>query len=67
MSYGQGKVVLTERLAAEQGFSLEESTFYSDSITDLPLLERVRTPVVVNPDRRLRRVADQRGWRIEQW
>ena len=67
MSYGQGKVVLTERLAVEQGFSLEESTFYSDSITDLPLLERVRTPVVVNPDRRLRRVADQRGWRIEQW
>jgi HAD superfamily hydrolase (TIGR01490 family) len=67
MGYGPGKVVLAERLAAEQGFSLPESTFYSDSITDLPLLERVKTPVVVNPDRRLRRVADKRGWRVESW
>ena len=67
MAYGQGKVVLTERLAEEQGFSLEESTFYSDSITDLPLLERVRTPIVINPDRRLRRIAEKRGWRIERW
>lgn len=67
MAYGKGKIVLTERLAAEQGFSLDDATFYSDSITDLPLLERVRTPIVVNPDRRLRRVARKRGWRIEQW
>ena len=67
MGYGHGKVVLAERLAAEQDFSLAESTFYSDSITDLPLLERVKTPVIVNPDRRLRRVADKRGWRVESW
>jgi HAD superfamily hydrolase (TIGR01490 family) len=67
MSYGQGKVVLAERLAEEQGFSLDESTFYSDSITDLPLLERVATPIVINPDRRLRRIAEKRGWRIERW
>lgn len=67
MAYGKGKIVLTEQLAREQGFSLEEATFYSDSITDLPLLERVLTPVVVNPDRRLRRVARARGWRIEAW
>ena len=37
------------------------------SMTDLPLLERVKTPVVVNPDRRLRRVAGKRGWRVESW
>jgi HAD superfamily hydrolase (TIGR01490 family) len=67
MSYGEGKVVLAERLAAEQGFSLDESTFYSDSITDLPLLERVKSPVVVNPDRRLRRLAERRGWPIQSW
>src|SRR5262249_34235821 len=67
MAYGKGKIVLAERLAEEQGFALEEATFYSASITDLPLLERVRTPVVVNPDRRLRRVARARGWRIETW
>jgi HAD superfamily hydrolase (TIGR01490 family) len=67
MGYGPGKVVLSEKLAEEQGFSLDESTFYSDSITDLPLLERVRTPVAVNPDTRLKRHASKNGWRIETW
>jgi HAD superfamily hydrolase (TIGR01490 family) len=67
MSYGMGKVVLAERLAAEQGITLDDATFYSDSITDLPLLERVGTPVAINPDARLRRIARKRGWRIEQW
>jgi HAD superfamily hydrolase (TIGR01490 family) len=67
MSYGKGKIVLAEALAQQQGFSLSEATFYSDSITDLPLLEHVKTPVVVNPDRRLRSIARSRGWRIEQW
>ncbi|HMI93633.1 MAG TPA: HAD family phosphatase, partial [Polyangiales bacterium] len=67
MSYGTGKVVLTERLASEHGLSLDDATFYSDSITDLPLLERVGKPVAINPDARLRRVARKRGWRIERW
>jgi phosphoserine phosphatase len=40
------------------------STFYSDSINDLPLLERVNHPVATNPDGRLRAVAEARGWRI---
>jgi HAD superfamily hydrolase (TIGR01490 family) len=67
MSYGPGKVELAERLAAEHSFSLDTATFYSDSITDLPLLERVGTPIVVNPDARLRRIAQKRNWRIEAW
>ncbi|HEX3595786.1 MAG TPA: HAD family hydrolase [Polyangiaceae bacterium] len=67
MSYGKGKILLAERLAEQQGFALKEATFYSDSITDLPLLEHVQTPVVVNPDRRLRSIARSRGWRIESW
>ena len=67
MSYGPGKVVLTERLGAEHGFDVGEATFYSDSITDLPLLERVGTPIVVNPDARLRRIARKRAWKIEAW
>lgn len=67
MCYGAGKIERTERLAEAHGFALEDAVFYSDSITDLPLLERVREPVVVNPDARLRRVARQRGWRIERW
>jgi len=64
---GEGKVVRTERLARELGFRLDEATFYSDSLTDLPLLERVREPVAVNPDLRLLRVARRRGWRVERW
>jgi HAD superfamily hydrolase (TIGR01490 family) len=67
MSYGAGKVALAERLAKEQGFALDEAVFYSDSITDLPLLERVGTPIIVNPDSRLRRIARRRGWPIERW
>jgi HAD superfamily hydrolase (TIGR01490 family) len=50
-------------LAAE-GVSPGECSFYSDSIYDLPLLEAVGTPVAVNPDIRLRRIARGRGWTI---
>jgi len=64
---GEGKVERTERLSRELDFRIEEATFYSDSLTDLPLLERVATPVVVNPDPRLARVAARRGWRVERW
>lgn len=64
---GHGKVERTRRLAAELGFALEEATFYSDSYTDLPLLELVGEPIVVNPDPRLRRIAAKRGWRVESW
>ena len=41
-----------------------ESTFYSDSMNDLPLLERVNHPVATNPDARLRALAQERGWRV---
>jgi len=44
--------------------TLDASTAYSDSNTDLPFLEAVGHPVAVNPDRKLRRVAAQRGWPI---
>lgn len=67
MSYGAGKVTLVEELAKTAGFVIEDSSFYSDSITDLPLLERVKDPVCVNPDGRLRRIASRRKWRVESW
>jgi HAD superfamily hydrolase (TIGR01490 family) len=67
LCYGQGKVERTRRLANALDFELREATFYSDSFTDLPLLEAVGEPVAVNPDPRLRRVARRRGWRIERW
>jgi HAD superfamily hydrolase (TIGR01490 family) len=63
--YGPGKVVWAERFADEHGVDLSASYFYTDSITDLPLLERVAHPVAVNPDPRLRRLAQTRGWPVE--
>lgn len=62
--YGRGKVWWAERFAAEHGVDLAASYFYTDSITDLPVLDRVGHPRVVRPDPRLRRVAQQRGWPI---
>jgi HAD superfamily phosphoserine phosphatase-like hydrolase len=64
---GDGKVTRAEEFARRLGVRLEEATFYTDSVSDLPLLERVAVPVVVNPDPRLRRIAERRGWRIERW
>ena len=62
--HGEGKTSALRELAAEQGFDLSKSTAYSDSHTDLPFLEAVGNPVAVNPDRRLRELALDRGWRI---
>ena len=67
LCYGKGKIARSEALAIANQTSLREAAFYSDSISDLPLLERVGTPIVVNPDLRLGRVAKQRGWRVEKW
>ncbi len=67
LCYGAGKIERAQRLAEVHGFALEDATFYSDSVTDLPLLEHVREPIAVNPDARLRRTAKRRGWRIESW
>lgn len=65
--YGPGKVVRAEAFAAERGIDLDHSFFYSDSYSDLPMLERVGQPRVVNPDPRLRRLATRRGWDTQIW
>ena len=62
--HGEGKAAALRELATEQGFDLSASTAYSDSHTDLPFLEAVGNPVAVNPDRRLRELALDRGWPI---
>ncbi|HEV7733380.1 MAG TPA: HAD family hydrolase [Candidatus Binatia bacterium] len=62
--YGRGKVWWAEQFAATHDVDLATSYFYTDSITDLPVLELVGHPRVVHPDPRLRRVAQQRGWTI---
>jgi len=62
----EGKVRRMEQwLAARQlAWGDVESTFYSDSMNDVPLLEKVDHPVATNPDPRLRALAQERGWRI---
>lgn len=65
-SFREGKVTRVEAWLAERGWTWSgvHTTFYSDSMNDLPLLERVHLPVATNPDTRLRSLAQQRGWRI---
>ena len=64
LCFRKGKVFWAEKFAKDFGGKLQESTFYTDSITDLPLLEQVRNPRVVNPDLKLRAIARKRGWPI---
>lgn len=68
-SFREGKVARVEQWLAAHGATwadVTRSAFYSDSINDLPLLEKVTHPVATNPDDRLRAVAEQRGWPILQ-
>ncbi len=67
LCFGEGKLERAERLAHQVGLPLESATFYTDSHSDLPLLEAVDDPVAVNPDPRLFRIATERGWRIVRW
>ena len=62
--YGAGKAEAIENLARERGYDLVASYAYSDSISDLPMLELVGHPVAVNPDSRLENVAHDRGWPV---
>jgi HAD superfamily hydrolase (TIGR01490 family) len=62
--FGKNKKTAVEAWAGERGVSPEEVSFYSDSYTDLPLLEWSGHPVAVNPDRFLVREAKRRGWEI---
>jgi HAD superfamily hydrolase (TIGR01490 family) len=63
-AYGAGKAEAMKQLAESEGVTLEDSFAYSDSITDLPMLEVVGHPVAVNPDRELRIIAEERDWQI---
>jgi HAD superfamily hydrolase (TIGR01490 family) len=62
--YGEGKLQAIRELAAREGYPLEHCYAYTDSITDLPMLEAVGHPSVVNPDRGLRKEATERGWPV---
>lgn len=62
--YGATKATVMREVAMADGVDLDGSWAYTDSFTDLPMLEVVGHPVAVNPDRALRRVARMHGWEI---
>lgn len=66
-AYGENKAAAIRQLAAEEGYHLPGCYAYSDSITDLPMLEAVGHPTVVNPDRALRREATARSWTVRDF
>jgi len=66
-AYGPGKAEAMRDLAARTGIDLASSSAYSDSATDLPMLEAVGHPVAVNADRPLAKVAREREWETMQF
>jgi HAD superfamily hydrolase (TIGR01490 family) len=66
-AYGENKAVAMGDIAEHEGIDLSESWAYSDSATDLPMLEVVGHPVAVNPDRELAKVARERGWEVRKF
>jgi HAD superfamily hydrolase (TIGR01490 family) len=66
-SFKEGKVERVRQWLSERGKTWDDvshSTFYSDSMNDLPLLEHVNEPVATNPDANLRALATERGWKV---
>jgi len=65
-TFREGKVARVQAWLQARNLGWEDvhSTFYSDSINDLPLLEKANVPVATNPDEPLRAIALARGWRI---
>jgi HAD superfamily hydrolase (TIGR01490 family) len=66
-AFGPHKATAMRAMAEEQGIDLEASYAYSDSATDIPMLEAVGHPVVVNPDRELLRLARERDWEVRRF
>ncbi|TCI96860.1 HAD family hydrolase [Aeromicrobium sp. IC_218] len=63
-AYAANKAVAMRELAEQRGYDLDECYAYSDSETDVPMLETVGHPFAVNPDRALRRAAETHGWPV---
>jgi HAD superfamily hydrolase (TIGR01490 family) len=66
-AYGEQKAEAIRDLSERLGIDLDGSYAYSDSVTDVPMLVAVGNPVAVNPDKELRREAEERGWQIRDF
>ncbi|MBK7864807.1 MAG: HAD family phosphatase [Archangiaceae bacterium] len=67
LCFGVGKLAHARAEASRTGVGLDECSFFTDSIADLPVLEQVGRAVAVNPDPRLSRLAKKRGWEVVDW
>ena len=67
VAYGDGKYETTKRWCDKNGIDLKDCYFYTDSMSDVKLLENVGYPVCVNPDSRLKKHATERGWPTVDW
>ncbi len=65
--YGEGKAETISAIADERGYVLQSCYAYSDSGSDLPMMQLVGNPVAVNPDRALQAVAHRRGWPVVEF
>ena len=63
-AYGENKAIAMREYALAHGYDLTQCFAYSDSVTDLPMLEAVGKPTAVNPDPALRTVASERSWPV---
>jgi len=62
--HGESKAKVILDFVSEHNFSLQGSYAYSDDVSDLPLFQLVQNPVVVNPNKKLRKIAQHEGWPI---
>jgi HAD superfamily hydrolase (TIGR01490 family) len=67
LCFGEEKRVRLTEYCRDNNSTLSDTWYYGDSISDLPALNITGTPVCVNPDKKLARVAHKRGWRILKW
>ncbi len=67
MNQSERKAAALRRHAEATGIDLAASFGYGDSVNDVAMLESVGTAIVVNPDRGLTRIADERGWAVRRW
>ena len=63
-TFAKGKVRAVEKWCSQNNQKIKESTFYSDSINDLPMLEACGLPIVVDPDEKLKKISEERAYRI---
>ncbi len=65
--FGVEKLNRAARFCNERSYQIKDAWYYGDSISDFPILEAVGNPRCVVPDKKLRKIAKKRGWKIEEW